>query len=201
MAPKTPTIAPPTAQQISLAKAKADQIIAQAGAAAAFSNVTTGAWPTVRHRLSGAYCSFPDNPRPRIVLGPHDSATCEEPADYWVTFITVSRAPPGATSDSELAKAVAVERTEHVTLVPASRPASVLPLPAGRRPPGDPEAWLNVPGGADVMLIARVQNGWVYQGKMAAQPKIFTVVEDQIADFIIDSVVNDPQVPASKRPK
>ncbi|HRH21381.1 MAG TPA: hypothetical protein PLE81_12185 [Brevundimonas sp.] len=49
---------PATAEQIAAARAEADRLIAAAEASAFFDNVSEGAEPRTRHRLSGLVCRF-----------------------------------------------------------------------------------------------------------------------------------------------
>lgn len=55
---QTAGAAPPSPAEIATARALADRLIAEAGAAEAFENVTTTGMARVRHRLSGTQCIF-----------------------------------------------------------------------------------------------------------------------------------------------
>lgn len=64
------TPSPPTAHQVVVAKAAADDVILRGGAGEWFENVTDGALPEVRHRPSGMVCTLAGNQHDRVTIYP-----------------------------------------------------------------------------------------------------------------------------------
>lgn len=61
---------PPTQAEITDARARADELILNAGAEGIFANKTTGRVPTVEHLASGMRCLFSDSANDRIMIFP-----------------------------------------------------------------------------------------------------------------------------------
>ncbi|RZJ31833.1 MAG: hypothetical protein EON85_02730 [Brevundimonas sp.] len=105
--------APATPEQVAAARTEADRIIAAAGAADLFTNITGNANPMVRHRGSGLICIFRNVPEiDRITIYPGgqrgDDVGCNtvDPANGAETTVYATRYVPLPSEEAVLADAV-----------------------------------------------------------------------------------------------
>jgi hypothetical protein len=167
---------PATPEEIAEASARADQIIAEAGVADLFENVTRGKSPTALHKASGVYCFF-DSERPgKIIVLPNvprgEGIGCEAPRAYWTYDYTVRRAASDATAKKVLAEAIAAERSAHPQLGVSSPPRDPYGPPPAPSP--DPDVWLASRDGKVLVHIAvRVQDGWAYEARTLMPTQVY----------------------------
>lgn len=119
---------PASAEAVAAASARADKIIADAGAQGIFVNKTDGAVPQVEHIASGMRCLLGDNPSDRIYIFPTSTAgiprgddvaciTREDATDIDVT-VYATRYPNGMTTEGIVANAVSGIRQRWPDAIP-----------------------------------------------------------------------------------
>lgn len=196
---------PPTAEEIATATAMAERIISEASAADVFENATLRGAAVTRHKASGMYCLFDDKYVGKIAVAPDgprgDRVVCEAPHGYWIDQDTAIRATPGATSQDELAKAVAEIRARLPQFQQSKEPK--LPPLSGlskRKRSPDPETWLVTEDGQMVIyLVVRVQDGWVYRARQTMTYQVYLGIAALNGQARIDDIVYHPSIPPSER--
>lgn len=184
-APVTAQVAPPTAEQIQVAKAHADAVIARSNAGDFFVNATTSEIPQVRHVPSGLICTFnPGDPRdsisfyPAVPGGPPhgEDVSC---ASWWETTLVsmfATRYPQAYPADVLLASAAADIRRGWQNVAPLEGNFPVVTLTGQETPlvaaftaeyQGEPRR---------TVVVLRNIDGWSFKARAtgdADDPQVF----------------------------
>jgi len=170
-APAKPAAA--SAAEIARARAEGDAIIAAAGVADLFTNVTDGAAIELRHNASGLVCGFDPGPGNEIVVSPvgprGDSVSCtSHPLDFEQTVFAIR---DGLNRDMHMASAVAAIQIVYADVKPY-RGRGMTMSREGEAEADRPvtQAFQARDGGRDVFILASVaqRNGWVIKVHITA---------------------------------
>lgn len=193
-APAVAQSAPPTAEQIQIAKAHADAVIARSNAGEFFVNATIREIPQVRHVPSGMICTFNvGDPRDSISFypatpggPPHgDDASC---ASWWeTTFVSVfaTRYPQGYSAEYLMTAAIADIRRGWQNVVPLEGSVPVTTL-TGQETPLIAAFEADYQGQRRrTMVVLRNIDGWSFKVRATGEADIAQVAKAGTIAFAV----------------
>jgi len=182
--------APPraTQEQVAVAKAEADRLIAAAGAGDVFVNITGNAIPTVRHPASGLICHFRGSPETdRILIFPNstrgDDVGCatRDPSVWVETTWYATRYTPMPSEEAILSDAMAAIRNRFPSAQPFEGEISSAEI-EGVTPISDGLVVETNMGTLFTMATVEHQDGWSFKARAsgplekAAAVSLFTTL-------------------------
>jgi hypothetical protein len=192
--PLPPSGPPATPEGIARARAHADALIARAGVADLFENVTTTDVARVRHRPSGLTCSFKGHPDDQLSVSEEpksrtDVAQCLAVMDGVTVKTNVVRLPRPLPVDYEAALFIGAFQAEHPDARPVPATVEVQPQDG---PPIQSARFVYRDGAARryAYVGVAVVNGWTII-KVAIGPQDQAKTIDMVGGAGLSGEVND----------
>ena len=195
--PAGSSVTPPaTPQQIALARAEADTILARAGAQDLFDNVTSTANPALRHKASGLICGFNAGSPINKVFVFHsalgDGIGCNTARDQRSFSLFLDPAPPQPPPIGQLVAALGLAIVKRF---PDAKPSPSVMTASGKDADGSPlpphRAVVYIRQGPSGLIVEREVagyiGGWVLQQRIT-EPEAQSVAFDLLNElsFISD---------------